>query len=192
MRCLLLLPFLFAACQAPGEVITSPLVDEVKSALESTRSEAPRLVLGEEPTMPNGARAVCYENYIVIMGEGQDSLDFFLAHELVHWYIDDSPYAGLPHFIEEGLADWISCEVTGVLEARIAESVQIGTLSIDPRHLSVTSAGWSHLSRGEREALTRAGFDLVRRLGLAELRELLRAHSEPWGYVRAAGILETP
>ena len=189
VRCILFLPLIFAACRAPGEVITSPLVDEVKTALDSTRAEAPRLVLGEEPTLPGGARAICYENYIVIMGKGREALDYYLAHELVHWYIDDSPYAGLPHFIEEGLADWISCEVTGVLEARITEAAQIGTLSIDPRHLLLEAEAFMQLPYDASVGLTRAGFDIVRRLGMDELRGLAQDDAAPLDYLDAAGVL---
>jgi hypothetical protein len=189
MRYLILLLTL-AACRAPqGVVLDSPLAPQVQATLGSTRADLPRLVLDDAPTLPNGARAICYEDRIVLAAEGQAAFDFYVAHELVHWYIDDSPYAGLPHFIEEGLADWISCDLTGVLEDRIVESIAIETMSIDPRHLDVTAAGWSLLSRDERESLTRAGFDLVRRLGLSELRELREARVSARGYLHAAGIL---
>jgi hypothetical protein len=190
MRSLLLLPLIFAAaCRAPqGEVITSPLVGEVRTALSSTRAEAPRLVLGEDATMPNGAVAICYENYIVVMGDGLDALDYYIAHELVHWYIDDSPYAGLPHFLEEGFADWIACDLTGTLDARRAETSQLGSLSINPRHLALDVEGWRRLPASDCDKLTRAGFDLVHRLGLEQLRELARAGSTPDDYLRVAGV----
>jgi hypothetical protein len=187
------LPFLllsFAACRAPGEVITSPLVGEVRTALDSTRAEAPRLVLDDEPTTPGGARAVCRDNHIRVMGKGQElSLDYYVAHELVHWYIDDSPYAGLPSFLEEGVADWIACDLTGVLDARIEESARIGSLSINPRHLSLDAEEFIQLPRETTSDLTRAGFDIVRRLGLPRLRELLQDDAAPLDYLRAAGIL---
>jgi len=187
MRGLVFLPLIFAACRAPGEVIMSPLVDEVKTALDSTRAEAPRLVLDDAPTLPSGARAICYENYIVITRDGQDSFDYYLAHELVHWYVGESPYAGLPHFIEEGL-DWIACDVTGVLEYRIAESSQIGSLSIDPRHLSIEAEAFMQLPRDPTVDLTHAGFDIVRRLGMDELRELGQDDAAPLDYLDAAGV----
>jgi len=190
MRYTILLLLTLTACRAPqGVVLDSPLALQVQATLGSTRADLPRLVLEDAPTLPNGARAICYEDRIVLAGEGQAEYDFFLAHELVHWYIDDSPYAGLPHFIEEGLADWISCDVTGVLRERIVESIAIGTLSIDPRHLDVTAAGWSCLSLDEREGLTRAGFDLVRRLGLAGIRELALQNGDSGVYLQRAGVL---
>jgi hypothetical protein len=73
----------------------------------------------------------------------------------VRWYIDDSPYANLPHFIEEGLADWIACDLTGGLKHRIAESVQIGTLSIYP-HISHSTRMRSCSSRTTLPLTSRA------------------------------------
>ena len=193
MRYLLFL-LLIAACRAPGEVMTSPLVGAVKTRLESTRAKAPRLVLDDEPTGPGGARGVCYDNHIRVMGEGQGlGLNYYIAHELVHWYTHDSPYEGLPLFIEEGLADWIACDLTGGLNSRIAENEQIGTLSIDPRHLWLDNAEFRQLPRDEYVDLTRAGFEIVRRLGLPRLRELLRDNAAPFDYLRAAGVIpDTP
>ena len=75
------------------------------------------------------------------------------------------------------------------LEARVAESAQLVTLSIDPRHLSVTAEGWGLLSVQDRETLTRAGFDIVGRLGMDELRELLQDDAAPLDYLDAAGVL---
>lgn len=191
MRYLIALLLLLSACRTPGAFLASPLVGEVKAALSSTQIEVPRFVFRNEPTMSNGARAVCYENYIVIMGEGQEALDYYIAHESVHWYIDDSPYAGLPHFIEEGLADWIACGLLGLREARIEENARIGTMAIDPRHMGVGIDGWTHLPLEIRRSHARAGFDLVNRLGLAKLRALAGAGADPLGYLHAAGILET-
>jgi hypothetical protein len=189
MRYLLFL-LLIAACRAPGEVITSPLVGAVKTRLDSTRANAPRLVLRDEPTTLSGAPAVCYDNHIAIMGKGQGgAFHFCLAHELVHWYTNDSPYEGLPVFIEEGLADWIACDLTGGLNSRIAENEQIGTLSIDPRHLWLDNAEFIQLPRDETADLGRAGFEIVRRLGLPRLRELLQDDAEPLDYLRAAGMI---
>ncbi len=59
-------------------------------------------------------------------------------------------------------------------------------MSIDPRYINVTNQGWSHLSRDERKSLTRAGFEIVRRLGLPRLRELCEARASAWGYLRAS------
>ena len=138
MRYIIISLLLLSACRAPqGELLDSPLVPRVQVLLGSTRTEIPRLVLGDEPTLPGGAYARCYQDYILVMGDGQKRLDFVIAHELVHWYIDDSPYAGLPHFIEEGLADWVSCRMMGLMEARIHEAANIGELNIDPRHLEL-------------------------------------------------------
>jgi hypothetical protein len=190
MRYLVLLLTL-CACLAPGgELLDSPLVPQVRAALESTRTEVPRVVYGEAATLPDGSHAACYSDHIIIMATGREALDHFTAHELVHWYIDESPYAGLPHFIEEGLADWIGCDLTGTLRHRVAESIQIGTLTIDPRHLSVDAEGWGLLTVREREDLTRAGFDVVKRLGLAKLRELATRSESVVGYLRESGVLE--
>jgi hypothetical protein len=50
---------------------------------------------------------------------------------------------------------------TGVLDARIKESVQIGTLCIDPRHLSLEAEAFMQLPYDASVDLTRAGFDIV-------------------------------
>ncbi len=190
MRYIILLLLTLFGCRAPqGEILDSPFIQQVKTVLGSSRAEVPRLVFVDEPTMPGGARAVCYTDRIVIMGKGREFIDYYVAHELVHWYIDDSPYAGLPHFIEEGLADWIACDLTGVLEARIVEAAQIGTLAIDPRHLPLEAEEFMNLPYDASVDLTRAGFDLIRRLGLEKLRELLRDNAVPIDYLHAAGVV---
>ena len=191
MRYLTLTLLPLSACLAPqGVMLDSPLAPLVRETLESTHTDLPILVLEDDATLPSGARASCHQDHIVLAREAQDEFDFFVAHELVHWYIDESPYAGLPHFIEEGLADWIACDLMGGLEGRIAQNIEIGTMSVDPRRLAVTGAGWSYLSREERQSLTRAGFDLVRRLGFEKLRVLLRENASPMDYLRAAGVAE--
>jgi hypothetical protein len=145
MRYLILTLLPLSACLAPqGVMLDSPLAPLVRETLESTRTDLPILVLEDAATLPSGARASCHQDHIVLAREAQDEFDFFVAHELVHWYIDESPYAGLPHFIEEGLADWIACDLMGGLEGRIAQNIEIGTMSVDPRRLAVTGAGWSY------------------------------------------------
>jgi hypothetical protein len=72
--------------------------------------------------------------------------------------------------------------VTGVLEHRIAESAQLVTLSIDPRHLSLEAEAFMQLPYDASVDLTRAGFDLVHRLGMDELRELAQSDAAPLDY----------
>ena len=189
MRQLALLMLCLPGClMPPSEAVSSALVDHVKAELRSTRIDPPRLVLPDEARLPDGAFAICYENYIAVMGDGRENLEFYVTHELVHWYIDESAYAGLPHFIEEGLADWIACERVGLLDARISEMQRIGTLEIYPQYLGLDYPEWSRIPEDQQQALGRAGFDIVLRLGRDGLIEQLEAGAVPLDYLYAAGV----
>jgi hypothetical protein len=180
---------LLASCHSTIESRISPRLDaEVRSHLGSTREETPRFLLTSRERLRCGCIASCYDDYIVVAVDGHDTLDFFVAHELVHWYVVDSPFAGMPLFLEEGLADWIACDVTGHLEARIVESHLIGSVEIQPSHLYVDAAGWCELSSPVVEDLTRAGFDLIRRLGMERVRELALQGASADVYLREAGV----
>ena len=135
----------------------------------------------------DGARGVCYEHRIELASAGE-FLDVFVAHELVHWYADGSSYDAMPHFVEEGLADYLSLELFGLLEGRRQEHRRLGTQSTTTRALEADVGRYFELPDEESTAASRVGFEVVSRMGLERVRELARQGAGAWDYLHAAGM----
>ena len=189
MRWLAFFLWVSLSCHATRITEVDPrLAAEVRDRIESMRRDLPPVHVLSAPRTSDGAFAVCYDDRIVLGRDALADRRFWVAHELVHWFIDASPLAGLPHFVEEGVADWISCELTGLLTARFAEADRIGRLRVPREHLALSAREAGSLPLADRETLDRAGFDIVRRLGLERLHELAARGAAPDAYLFAAGI----
>lgn len=97
---------------------------------------------------------------------------FILYHELVHWYGDGTWIDSLPLYVEEGVADYLSCERIGALEARSTEKALAPGTTLDLNWLhTVTPHEWQKADAAQTEFMRRAGFAVVYRIGIPRLRE---------------------
>jgi hypothetical protein len=155
----------------------------VRDTLEATRNELPELWIVERDL--GGLRAICYERRIElspIVGE------YHVLHELVHWYMPGSAFDGLPHFVEEGLCDFVALDMLGMVEGRRREHDTIERLTVPLASLDVNSRNFVRLPGKTRENLTRLGFEVVSRLGLDRVRALVAVGTSPLGYIEDSGI----
>ena len=153
---------------------------------------APVVWIAATPTV-DGVLAVTYTTRIVL---GRDALrwpDPYLAHELVHWWIDASPYRGLPHFVEEGLAMALSYDLLPDDLARHAGWLTRNRdATATPQELELTPQAWHRLPRADAERLTALGYRAVRRVGLPRLRALAAARAPPDAYLAPGELAPAP
>lgn len=101
-------------------------------------------------------------------------LERAVAHELVHWYGDDTWVAELPHFVEEGVAEHVALELAG-------GGIEAVEGRPDWRALLHTRfEEWRGLPRAEARRRYAWAYELVRRVGLERVRELAGADVETW------------
>lgn len=155
----------------------------VRATLCSTRTDPPEVWVVERDL--GEARGTCFERHIEVI---PSAVEYHLAHELVHWYVPGSPYDELPHFVEEGLADFVALELLGLTEARKEEHRRIGDLTVRADGLNADDRTWSELPADEERMLTRLGFEVVSRVGLDRLRTLAADRAGPLTYLEAAGL----
>ena len=161
----------------------------VRRRLESTREDRPVVFALDVSEEELGALAKCNEHRIRLSREALQTLDFVVAHELAHWYMRGSPYYPIPYFLEEGLADYIALELNGgeeSLEARDREVEQIDDFVFQAGHFYGGPQAVQMLPPGEKLRLLYFGYAVVRRLGLAKLRELVAAEAYPLDYLEAS------
>ncbi len=158
---------------------------EVRAPLLAQRDEPPVIWVVDHDL--GGVRGKCFENRIELASAGE-FVRVVVAHELVHWYIDGSPFDGMPQFVEEGLADYLSLELSGLVDARSRENQAIGALTVTRAGLDADVRAFLDLPREESRPLVRSGFEVVSKLGLERLRELAEAGAGPWDYLDAAGL----
>ena len=168
---------------------TLRLAPEIRLALASDRDD--RIVVWAVDTSaesPRNALGICYERRIDLMREAIPHTRTILAHELVHWYVRESPYAGMPYFVEEGLADWLATGIGGLRPARDEELQRMGSVTVTLQHLAYDYDGYCTLSLEQARAIGRLGYHVVSRIGLERLRELAESCAEPVDYLDAAGL----
>lgn len=157
---------------------------QVRDTLRSTRSDLPVVWVVDRDL---DAIGVCFERRIELMAAGTIE-PTCLIHELVHWYIPGSPFEGMPHFLQEGLCDFVALGFMGLLEARRRENDAIGALTVPSASLGMGTRDWFDLPRETRQDLSRLGFEVVSRLGLDRTEALAAARAEPLGYIQEAQI----
>lgn len=166
------------------EQVLSVLVPQVREALDSPRSELPRVRVLRSERARYGHLATCYPHRIDVGASAMPVLYRVMAHELTHWYARGTAYAALPAFLEEGLAEYVAellVPHAGVVPAVLVESWSRADWYEDE--------AWSQLREDERRWLIEIGFQAVVRLGLDRLHELAQAQAPATDYLLAAGLL---
>lgn len=165
---------------------------EIKERLESTRADLPQVwLLASARAHLNGALGACGPDRIQLGFDALLDLQGVLMHELVHWYVLDSPFAGLPHFIEEGLADYLAVEMTSVATGLGADFTLSASYKVSIREFSMTGAEARSLPMERYIELCEVGACVVSLLGLERVRELAAANAEPVSYLAAMGTLSS-
>jgi hypothetical protein len=165
-----------------------------------TRAPFQLRILDRETEGSGGASTVRWydadgliERYIQLGSEGRAESLRLLAHELVHWHVEET--WELPLVVEEGLAERISASLVPRGEELLAQRRRdaLEALARDEpilragRPLRIDRAGWQRLSPREKNLLYAYGTLHVEGLEIAELRDLdhehraeaLRADSSP-------------
>ena len=146
-----------------------------------------RIVLGEDAFVPLRAEfGVPMRIDLTRYGDPR----YYVAHELAHWLLRESPYEGVPTFVEEGLADTVALELLGHLEARHAELVDA-----EPRPLprsAILASREEYLHDDSSMQASLLGTEVVRRLGFDEIRRLRARDADPFEYVNAAKVKSGP
>ena len=146
------------------------LAPAVRDRLHSARTDAPLVFV-----QPHNVTPTCYARLIELGRSTYEVEDwrFVLHHELVHWYAEGTWVDALPHVLEEGVADYLTCEHFLAVAARAAEIERAGPQEIGLGELvEIDRADWLKFSRAEAKLYYRTAFELVRRIGLERLREL--------------------
>lgn len=168
--------------EAVGHVLEH--APELAERLDSTRADQPTVwLLASARAHPNGAFAACGTDRIQLGNDALLDLPGILVHELVHWYARESPYDGLPHFIEEGLAEYLALELTRVANGHDAESSLSGSFSVSIREFSMTGREARSLPPEKIVSLRDVGCLVVSGLGLERVRELHAEGAEPAVYL---------
>ena len=159
----------------------------VKGLLESRREDGLEIWVQDTQLVIDQARAANVYGRIELGLITLDAPRYFMVHELVHWYGGtDSPYEGLPCYVEEGLADWIGCELTDRTRFRETEHRQFGKLTVQEDDLNASGDDFHYLPDDRGEAVGRLGFEVVRALGLERLKQMAKDGAKPIDYLNAA------
>lgn len=158
----------------------------VRELLQSQRDEPVEVWAVSTRRSARSAYGTTYPHRIDMGCDALDSPRFYLAHELAHWYARDSPFAGLPAFLEEGLADWVAQAVLGKPDARHLQTWSMGSISIPSEDLFASRRNWRDLSLERSDAAMRLGYEVVRELGLETIAEMAASGAGPLDYVNAA------
>lgn len=151
----------------------------VRRALEvEHKAPSPVVRLRRSARVESGAYASCRTDAVHL---GTDALAYpeaYLAHELVHWYFDFTPYRNAPHFINEGIAQWVAVQHFSVHEW--------AEVPVVPREwLDYSAEDHVKLSSAERVRFLQFGYQVVRSLGLPEVRRLADQLASPEEYLAA-------
>lgn len=122
---------------------------------------------------------------------------FILYHELIHWYGQGTWIDALPLYLEEGVADYLSCERIGTVEIRHAEKALPPGTSLDLGWLhTFTPYEWQKADAEQIEFVRRAGAEIVYRIGIPRLRDAASAGpltpSDIQRLLAASGHLQGP
>lgn len=103
-------------------------------------------------------------------------LRFALAHEMVHWHIAGTAWDRLPHFAEEGLADFVALQLAPECQdqrlrayrARAARGLDAPVKEV----LSLSPEQWNSSNDSLKESTYVLGYFIVERIGITALRRL--------------------
>jgi len=165
-----------------------PVADRVRQRLGSSREGGVVVHVFAHQDPSDNSYGGCSDVRIRLNPSALSNIEFALAHECAHWYAVGSPFEGMPLWMEEGLADWISCEVVGALEFRRLEIQNIGKFTSSSALFLAGRTRWQTMSVDEIRTLTFIGFMVVDSIGLDEVARLARARSETNDYLRAARL----
>ncbi len=205
----LLIPLAAVSCRSLEPIPLDPaLVEEVRTALGARTEELPAVKAVPTPYY-RGYAAVTRGDEILVAETGRRDLEDTLAHELVHFYLPDSPLRDLPGFLEEGLALWLGGELSGRGRERFEEvadrhaprgwreidgpepPVGFFSFTIDPEQLYLSKEDFfddDQVMQIQRRELADLGFVIVHELGLERLRALAAEGADPLEYMRQAGL----
>jgi hypothetical protein len=146
------------------------LAPAVRARLESPRTAPPVVHVRSSDAGPS------YRGDRIELGRPlyeQEDWRFVLHHELVHWYAESTWVEGLPLVLEEGVADYLTCEAFGGLAARAEQIRARAYPTVDlVAAFEIEQDDWHRLDRPGALLHYHLGFELVQRIGLEELREL--------------------
>jgi hypothetical protein len=117
--------------------------------------------------------------YIRLGTERRDAAPLLIAHELVHWHVEET--WGLPLVLEEGLAEMVAASFVNVGEEILAEHRALYEASVDApilqgdRPLQITRADWRELKHEEKRQLYAWGYVHAAELGVDQLRDFRAA-----------------
>jgi hypothetical protein len=202
MRLLILLPIVLTCCSSPLHVEQPPiergnirawsqteaeritmlstrLEPRVRDLLASKRESASIWMTDLESI--NGSYGVCFEPMILLGTKANQFLPRVIAHELAHWHsFNDQVF---PVILEEGLAIHVEVEL-GVFEA--------GEIHFDGDWMHVLSLDlddWESVPGDEAVELYLAGYWLVNKIGLEELKAMYdQGETSPREVMEAAGL----
>ncbi len=160
----------------------------IREILDSDRTDPPSVWLLELDMVDEGGPlAVCVADRVMIGRNGRPQLEYVVAHELVHWYVVDSPYAPIPISVEEGLAEYVSFTVLGRTAELDSDLTTTGTFSVPGSAFYPGEEHWYALTLEEGQRARKAMYSIVRVLGLEGVRALAEdGADEPMDYVDAA------
>ena len=176
-----------AASRADAESVAEALTaaPELRVLLEAVREDLPEVWVVDRDI---GGSLGVYRGKRIDLESAGDFVPVVVAHELVHWYIEGSPFDGIPYFVEEGLADYLSLELVGIAHGRELENLALGSLTVTRPGLDADRRGWHELPEAESQALARLGFEVVSRVGLPRLRALADRGAPGWDYLEASRL----
>lgn len=179
------------------------MMTALRERLSSTRAGTVEVVLLERRRVGSGAYAGLLTDGRIVLGEDafvplrgdlgvplridlsrHGDPRYYVAHELGHWLLRESPYEGVPTFVEEGIVDSIALELLGTLEARHAELAKTEPQPLPLAAILASREDYPHDDSSLQASLL--GTEVVRRLGLEEIRRLRERGAGPLEYVSAA------
>lgn len=167
------------------------LAPRVRELVGSTRADPIKLWIKRTRLVAGAYGTVTTRGFVLLGQEAmEDSPAYHLAHELTHWYLPHSSFAGVPYFVEEGTADWIGLEVVAGVQGHVARGREIAAteFSTIDREALFSVKSWAECSLEQSQPLTMVASAVVHRLGLDGVRALAQRGAAPEEYLAAAGI----
>ncbi len=174
---------------ASGVAKCLSLAPHIKDMLGSRRDDPIEVWVLQSARVPGGYLGCTRPNRIEM---GRDSLaapHSTMAHELTHWYAEESPFAGLPRVVEEGLAHWVKLEFTGGPGLRDMWNERVQHTAIPSDDVQVDDGTWLDLDHERLAELTLFGYRIVEQIGLSRMREMAAANAGPLDYLAEYELL---
>ena len=131
-----------------------------------------------------GHKGMQFERCVVLRADAMRFPEFFLTHELVHWYAVGTPWSRLPKVVEEGLADHAVCQLLPEYEgdrrnrhSLVYSAFRQGSIEIDLLALLREDwEDWEDFNESDYAVLYAVGFAIVERIGIDALHQLCLDH----------------